>query len=276
MQDSSLFRRAQTVYREGGARKLAQHSWSFLQNNAYKLIGEWPYRIINKKKYGEYPPDAYKIIWIDPSKINYILSRRFMTSCSPYASHIRGGDWDINVSQERLMYVGEWEGWKKRALIPFEEYEFYKSAKSHFSEGLPWEDTKIYEWFVLTSNNRPSTLNYSSKQDIKKGLEQFDNLYKAIQQEGYQTQSELQTVEKETKSGLFTVPPEHDEVWINIGRDGSFIFEEGRHRVVIAKILGLESIPVRVFVRHQKWQEIRQEEPCTVGENVNQNHPDLN
>jgi len=275
MQVPSLLKRALTVYREGGGKKLAKHSWSYIKNNSYKIIGDRPYRLIHKRKYGKHAPDSYQLIHIDPEKIDYLLSRRFMTSYSPYASHIVGGDWDINTTQERLMYVGEWEKWQKRVLIPFEKYEFYKSAKSHFDQGIQWKDTKIYKWFVITADRRPSTLNYSSESDIQEGLKQFDNLYHAIQKEGYQMQSELQATARETDSGIFAVPPEHDEVWINIGRDGSFILEEGRHRVVISKILGLESIPVRIFVRHKKWQQTRQNCFYTKSESANQAHPDL-
>jgi hypothetical protein len=49
----------------------------------------------------------------------------------------------------------------------------------------------------------------------------------------------------------------YHEVTIDIGRDGEFIFDDGRHRFVIAKLLGLDEIPVRVLVRHKKWQQIR-------------------
>ena len=37
------------------------------------------------------------------------------------------------------------------------------------------------------------------------------------------------------------------------------LFDDGRHRFVIAKILNLDTIPVRVFVRNEKWQKFRSE-----------------
>jgi hypothetical protein len=51
------------------------------------------------------------------------------------------------------------------------------------------------------------------------------------------------------------VPPEYHEVMINIGRNREMLLEDGRHRFAIARALNIESIPVRVFVRHTSWQK---------------------
>jgi len=53
------------------------------------------------------------------------------------------------------------------------------------------------------------------------------------------------------------MPPEHDESMVNIGRNGRFIFDDGRHRLMLAKIMDIDEIPVRVLVRHKDWQNIR-------------------
>jgi len=58
--------------------------------------------------------------------------------------------------------------------------------------------------------------------------------------------------------GLASDQPVHaNEVCVAIGRDGTLYSDEGRHRLFIAKALGLEEIPVRVLVRHRMWQQIR-------------------
>ena len=46
---------------------------------------------------------------------------------------------------------------------------------------------------------------------------------------------------------------------MNIGRDGDIILDDGRHRLIIAKILGISRVPVRVYVRHPNWMDIRSE-----------------
>lgn len=46
---------------------------------------------------------------------------------------------------------------------------------------------------------------------------------------------------------------------VGIGRNGEIIrFHVARNRISIAKIIGLESIPILVVIRHSKWQAIRQ------------------
>lgn len=51
-----------------------------------------------------------------------------------------------------------------------------------------------------------------------------------------------------------------DECRAGIGRNGEIIrFSAGRHRISLAKILQLEKIPILIVVRHEKWQELRDE-----------------
>lgn len=67
------------------------------------------------------------------------------------------------------------------------------------------------------------------------------------------------------------MPPELYEVTVNVGRDGEFILNEGRHRFSVANALGLSSIPVRVLIRHKEWQQMREE----IVSKENHSHPDL-
>ncbi len=79
-------------------------------------------------------------------------------------------------------------------------------------------------------------------------LIEFERLYESIRQDGFKTQREL---------------PEGgdvgDEINICIGRNGKLIVKHGYHRISIAKVLGLESVPVYIRVRHKEWQDIRDE-----------------
>ncbi|WGI17656.1 hypothetical protein [Methanonatronarchaeum sp. AMET-Sl] len=104
----------------------------------------------------------------------------------------------------------------------------------------------------------PISNRYKSLKSINSQLKSLDDLYNDIKNNGYKTQREL----LKNDSGIFEPTgkkkPEIAEVTVNIGRDGEFIFDEGRHRFCIAKTLNLE-IPVRVFLRHKKWQKLRKE-----------------
>lgn len=62
--------------------------------------------------------------------------------------------------------------------------------------------------------------------------------------------------------GIFRWQHTLDELTINIGRDGQLIRNSGgRHRVSMARILGIEEIPARVLVRHPQAEEDVQTDP---------------
>lgn len=269
-----LLRRALRIYSETGRSQLAKHAWAFLRGRFYKTIGDSPYRYLHKIKYGKHAPKTYDVIHIDPSNVDHIISRRFLHSYSPYASHVVGGDWDINRIDKTIRYAGSWEDITNRGLVSFDDYQFYTSAKRHFLHDVPWEETEIYKWFIKTAEDRPFSLNYSSKSEIKSRLREFDQLYERIKKDGYKSQRDIQSSDNEFPFNDQNEREAYGEVWVNIGRNGSVIFEEGRHRMIIAKLLNVNTIPVRVFVRHRRWQAKRmnpQEET-----DIPQDHPDLN
>jgi hypothetical protein len=47
------------------------------------------------------------------------------------------------------------------------------------------------------------------------------------------------------------------EISVNIDRHGRYRFQDGRHRLAIARTLGIACVPVRVLVRDRKWVEFR-------------------
>ena len=147
-----------------------------------------------------------------------------------YGTFIIGGDWDKTSN-------GEYNSLTKRGR--FENKYLWESTVEHFEKGIAWENTsgfdKTYkgaEWF----------------QPIKE-------LYDIIQSDGYKTQRE-----SENGYDIYLTPPEYDEIRVNIGRDGEIFFGDGRHRFCALRILDIDmKIPVRVYVRHRQWQELRDE-----------------
>ncbi len=92
------------------------------------------------------------------------------------------------------------------------------------------------------------------------GDEKTRELYNSIRKNGYKTQEELSKETVTATSKDTTIDPylgEINEIMVCIGREGDILFRDGGHRLSIAKILDIESIPVRVVKRHRKWQEKR-------------------
>jgi len=183
-------------------------------------------------RYGSAAPDPFKIIWINPSEIKYMIkppmSKRLGRS---YGTFIIGGEWDKEEICDNYENAG-------RGLIEYENYYFHQCSLEHFLEDVDWSNTTNFE-----------------KEREKSFYNSTDRVYEKIVDEGYKTQQEL---EDEGYDKWFSVP-EYDEIKVNITRDGHFIFDDGRHRLSVAKILNLDQIPVRVLVRHKKWQERRNE-----------------
>ncbi len=228
------------------------------------------------------PPSAFKLIKIDPKEVEYLTIPRFDYIHYENYTHILGGDWDRRILDKEIGFLYDSQGKEyycprterrsiKSHLLPFEKYTYYKSSKKHFQEEVPWEETEIYEFFLKKIEKGVKITRFETKKEVDEQLSYFDSLYRNIKEKGYKTQKELIENKRLYLKWLTTHPSNH-EVLVNIGRDGEIFFEDGRHRFIIAKILGLDEIPVRVFVRHEKWQEIRD---TTHEEDMVMDHPDL-
>lgn len=92
---------------------------------------------------------------------------------------------------------------------------------------------------------------------INQRCSELDKLYDRIKRTGYHSQSELDKNKIKQLDTEKTLPPERKEITVHIGRDGEFLWAGGAHRLSIVKLLNIKSIPVRVCIRHTKWQEHR-------------------
>jgi len=242
--------RVYEVLQEEGINRLIKLMFQYTKEHIQPYI-EWPEsktRLLKyRNKYGKSTPPLYNLIHIDPRSVQYILAPNFYTELPRRGYHIIGGDWDKNISDESLVYGGQYENnFDEQTLVPFENYHFYNSCDKHFNENIPWEETYFYTW--VSNNIDHLGSRYATNKAIQERLDFIDNIYEDMNQNGYKTQDEL---------GNHRGPHGYDEVLINITRNGQFILEDGRHRFTLAKILELDTVPVRIFVRHADWQQLR-------------------
>lgn len=47
------------------------------------------------------------------------------------------------------------------------------------------------------------------------------------------------------------------QVSVNIGRHGDLLFNDGGHRLTIAKLLNVPRIPITIFARHRQWVDFK-------------------
>lgn len=200
--------------------------------------------------------DPWKVFWVDPARITHCTVPRF--DVNRRTGGVVGGQWDL----------GEVVKTDQRTRFPFEELVFYRSLERHFLNGVDWEETELFR-YVLNEDGFEQASRYDSPSEFLKRCEEIDAIYDNIEANGYRKQIELLEGDVDDIGGwgadrVWEVPPfrryrELNEVSVNIGRDGELLFNSrGHHRLSISKILEVSEIPVRVVVRHRKWQGLRE------------------
>lgn len=201
-------------------------------------------------KYKALPSKSF--INVNPQVIHYQLCNEKRKRQQWFFGDIVGGDWDLDVRQR----YGEQD-------------VGYKNMYQRFIENMPWEETDRFKY------SYPKKLKKKGKvrgcETIKELIDDYyqnvDALYYDIKQNG---------IRYAASNG-----EKFEPIHIFIGRDGQLIYSGGgNHRLHIAKILGLESIPVFVMVRHSQWQKYREFVFKKVRkgesiEDVDATHPDL-
>lgn len=203
------------------------------------------------------PLDPLRILSVPPEKIVRFTGRQ---SASAYRYQdlgtVRRGEWDTQPTQQ------------------IEETVIYRSFVNRFRRELPWEETELFA--QLSSGKLTKVdMNTESPTAIREELQRYDKMYQMLQQSGYKTQQELRRdagVQFDNRVGVLDRLT--DEITVDVGRNGELLFVDGRHRLCLAKLLGLSAIPVVVLVRHAEWLPKRE---ATLNNETNEycDHPDI-
>jgi len=187
--------------------------------------------------------DPLKIIWVNPDTIEYLTGT---INSGPTASHIDHVDgFRGDLTPFGSIQPGNWD--QLRDEDRFSDLALYKGIKSKYLEDLEWEETDFYKQHIKRIKLHRKSFSCKSEEELLDDLRQTDELYESIRKEGYKCQRKL---------GRYPT----GEITVNIGRNGDLLFNGGgRHRLAIAKVLNLDSVPVVILVRHTKWQALREE-----------------
>lgn len=220
------------------------------------------------------PIDPERLYEIDPEKVKKTVSWTRISADRKADEHplfrrpkyrlagrVFDGDWDMTTQQ-------------------FSDSTIYQSFVAHFQEGVPWEETDFYNETLAAIEAGGTPWDCQSRSDLDRRCVRLDRIYEQIEQQGYKTQNELHDLGDPTTSPYRIYRVIWSEIAVNIGRDGEFIFQDGRNRLAMARVLGLERVPVVILVRHSHWQQKRNRiargelERSALPERL-QNHPDL-
>lgn len=238
--------------RDEGIGPAVRSSFAFLRRRPAKLF-EWRVQphvsyLRLRYRYGPAAPTPWRLLCIAPDEIEYVLTPPFWRRERSYiAIDVRDGGWDLPDSDRRIE-VNRHE-FDRRATVPFttEHYGWYRSVERYLVDGVAWNETVAYEHYLTRD----------SEARAEEKRVHLDGLYRSIEAEGYRTPAELASSDSDYPRGMRH--PNYNVVVVDIGRDGSFILEDGKNRACLAKAMSVETVPVRVLVRHEEWQAIREE-----------------
>ena len=180
--------------------------------------------------------DIYRTCRANPADINYIYEDPHTTLAAR------------KYSNRGKIVSGKWDKLDKR----FEDTDIYKGFWTHFIEGKPWKETDLYKRVISEIELGDVVYGCNSRQSYDSKCRQIDEMFENIKCHGSRLQQSIAEEQNDPYKG-------EDEVSVCIGRDGDLLFEDGRHRLVIAKILDIESIPVKITMVHKAWHEFRVE-----------------
>lgn len=197
------------------------------------------------------PIEPERIYRVDPDRIERTVSwteisadrkgdehPRFRRPKYLLAGRVFGGDWD--TVEERVT-----------------DSTICRSFLRRFEEGISWEQTRFYAETRAAIDAGEAPWGCRTESDLKRRCAQLDTIYERIATDGYKTQDELHELGDPTTSPHRIYRRIWSEIGVHIGRNGEFIFQDGRNRLAIARLLDLESVPVVVLVRHERWQRKR-------------------
>lgn len=230
--------------------------WSFVPMIYYKLH-DLKYREFDSKI------NPFKIIYVDPDKIQGITGRKDALHKRSSIGEVRDGDWDKKNKSNWYTADKDDPSYIRFKGKCFEDTIFFQSIRNHYINGVEWYDTEMYQ--IMSDMQK--------KDKIKNDIENIENIYNSVKSEGYKTQKELNREGIRLRDGFGFIGERVNEICVDIGRDGELLFVDSKHRLAVSKILNLNRVPVIVLVRHREWMNYR--DRISKAESAPVEHPDL-
>ena len=171
-------------------------------------------------RHGSNGPRHGELIWLDPSTISRATSGLDRSA----TGKVLGGAWDRDV-------VAIDSIWKIAA------------ARMHWQEGVPWEETGVYDLMLAEISRSGRSLDgCRTLDDVVRRYERLDDLFERVRQE-----RRLQPVRERSRF----MRREVGGVYVHVARDGEPLFGRGGcHRLVMAQVLELPDMPAQLGAVH--------------------------
>ncbi len=236
-----MYRRKRIRYEYQTRSLLSFINWFYIGVKAYstirvhntfsKFIGEEKYlRFLKKLRCRKLSEDNFiEIIEINPDNVKYISPTREEQKWYS-TGKIKRGNWD-------------------QKLDLYNKLPFHQATIKRIIENKNWSEIEE------VGKAREGGIKWPGKPyKVDRDIEKTEELLNSIQKEGFKTQEEIKNVSYEEAEKNWDLSA-LNEVCVDLDREGNPLFVDGRHRLSIAKILGIEKIPARVVMRHSALEK---------------------
>jgi hypothetical protein len=225
---------------------------------AYLAFRVWKAFILARAMVCPIRLDVNNRYWVSTSTINLVCLRA-SSNLKIYCDkgRIKGGSWDRHTAR-------------------FEDLDVFQAIKDRFINGKPWNETQFYHRVLKQIGEGDFRWTCRTKEDLEKRCKGLEKLFKDIKHKPHESQDDIM------RHKANCLVHDEDEFNVCIDRDGQLLLGNETHRLAIAKICGVDRVPVNVVVRHSKWYRFRMEimsypKLPLVGEKIYHplTHPDL-
>ena len=173
-----------------------------------------------------------KVLWMNPQKIEFYLTNKFVKS-SEFSMELRS-DWDL--SKELI----------NDSLI-------YRTLKLKFLKEKNWEEIKYYNLILHNISKGIIKWGFNNKKEFDIKLREIEAVYYYIKN----NVDRFIKIDKIKKKKILEKWESFEKIVVAIDRNGQFIVFEGINNLFIAKLLDIPKIPVYITIRHKAWVDFK-------------------
>jgi hypothetical protein len=174
--------------------------------------------------------------WADPASIQYACADSY------------GGLVARKYARRGAIADGDWD----RLGLRFDQTDVYRSFHEHFVQGRAWHQTELYRRVMDEISQGHVRYGCKNSGQYEAKCRALDAMFEHIRRSGYRAQAGIARDEEDLYKA-------EDEISVCVGRHGDLLFEDGRHRLAMAKILGLPRVPIKITMVHKQWHRFRME-----------------
>lgn len=182
--------------------------------------------VANRLRYGAQAPQSDELIWVRTQDVTHW-----------YKADPANGAPKFRRRHSGMVAAGDWDF----SRTPFGSHIKLNSIRDHYERGVPWQQTKLFDWMMQKIAEQGQIDTCRSKEDLIARYERLDRIYDEARRTGT----------LRPHGSVNDTRGEHGGILVRIARDGTPLRDGGgMHRFAIAVVLNLARVPAQLGVIH--------------------------